>query len=257
MSTPTSDGGRHVIPPDELKCVWMTAGILSYQLCDRQLDCDQCPLDQAMRMYTRRGGPAAAAAIAEPPPADTDRGLRDDRRYGHEHCWVLRQPDEGAGDEIVVRVGLEPALADALLSPRAIVHTEPGGTIQHRATHFWVVTEGGTFGVRAPVDGVLLETNALLNERPHLVAMRPLDEGWLYTLRVEARSRALDRLLEAPAAAREYDAAARRFRESLRQALRSTGRAAGARDDDPTTLQALADALGPARYLALMRRVYA
>lgn len=255
MSSPTSDGGRHVIPPDELKCVWMTAGILSYQLCDRELDCDQCPLDQAMRMYTRRGQPAVVAA-AEPSPVEVDRGLLEDRLYSHEHCWVVRSPAPSAEGE-VVRVGLEPSLAEALLSPRAVVHTEPGGEIQQRATHFWVVTEGGTFGVRAPVDGTLLETNASLLERPHLVAMRPLDDGWLYTLRVGARARGLDRLMDAATAAREYETAARRFRTALRQALHGTGRPGRSRDDEPTTLQALADALGPSRYLALMRRVYA
>jgi hypothetical protein len=34
---------------DPLKCVWMLAGVVDYKLCDRQYDCEHCPLDSALR----------------------------------------------------------------------------------------------------------------------------------------------------------------------------------------------------------------
>jgi hypothetical protein len=34
--------------PVEL-CVWMLSGVLNYRLCDRDLDCEHCPLDRALR----------------------------------------------------------------------------------------------------------------------------------------------------------------------------------------------------------------
>ena len=37
------------VSPPEQRCVWMSAGILTYQLCDRGFDCANCPLDKAMR----------------------------------------------------------------------------------------------------------------------------------------------------------------------------------------------------------------
>ena len=30
-------------------CVWVTAGVLNYKLCDRDFDCEHCPLDAALR----------------------------------------------------------------------------------------------------------------------------------------------------------------------------------------------------------------
>lgn len=34
---------------EPLKCIWMLAGVLTYRLCDRQYDCEHCPLDAALR----------------------------------------------------------------------------------------------------------------------------------------------------------------------------------------------------------------
>ena len=36
------------MPPEELKCVWMTAGVLTYKLCNRGFDCERCLLHQAL-----------------------------------------------------------------------------------------------------------------------------------------------------------------------------------------------------------------
>ena len=38
-----------LIPKKELKCVWMTAGLLSYKLCKYDLQCEKCPLDWELR----------------------------------------------------------------------------------------------------------------------------------------------------------------------------------------------------------------
>lgn len=29
-------------------CVWMDAGVLTFKLCDRDFDCEHCPLDAAL-----------------------------------------------------------------------------------------------------------------------------------------------------------------------------------------------------------------
>lgn len=40
-------------------CVWMRAGVIRFWLCDRNFDCDHCPLDAALR-GTRRPAPQAS-----------------------------------------------------------------------------------------------------------------------------------------------------------------------------------------------------
>ena len=36
-----------VLAPETEPCVWMSAGLISYKLCDRGFDCENCPLDAA------------------------------------------------------------------------------------------------------------------------------------------------------------------------------------------------------------------
>ena len=35
--------------PGALPCVWMSAGVINYRLCDREYECESCPLDTAIR----------------------------------------------------------------------------------------------------------------------------------------------------------------------------------------------------------------
>jgi len=37
------------LPPGILPCVWMSAGVVAFKLCDREGECDGCPFDRAMR----------------------------------------------------------------------------------------------------------------------------------------------------------------------------------------------------------------
>lgn len=257
MNGRPSDGGQHIIPPHELKCVWMTAGVLSYQLCDREFDCENCPVDQAMHTHVRREVVEAHEPAADPPPmpAPRDQGLRADRLYSRNHCWVMRG-ESGAGADARVRVGLEPGLAAALLTPRSVVHTESGTEVEKGNSHLWVVTAGGTFGVSAPLSGTLQESNALLHDRPYLLGTQPLDEGWLYMLRVRSDSKELEGLMGPEAARCDYDLDRRRLREELRKVLHAGDATVTPVALGVESLQGIADTLGPQRYFAILRQVY-
>lgn len=38
-----------VVFPNAQTCVWMEAGVISFWLCNREYDCEHCPLDAALR----------------------------------------------------------------------------------------------------------------------------------------------------------------------------------------------------------------
>jgi hypothetical protein len=41
--------GFLVIPKSEHPCLWMMAGVMAYKLCEREYQCESCPLDMEMR----------------------------------------------------------------------------------------------------------------------------------------------------------------------------------------------------------------
>ncbi len=44
-------------------CVWMTAGVIRFWLCDRGFDCENCPLDRALRRACRPALPVQTDGV--------------------------------------------------------------------------------------------------------------------------------------------------------------------------------------------------
>ncbi len=53
------------LPPGILPCVWMSAGLVAFKLCDREGECEGCPFDRAMQ-GARSEPPAASAGLPAP-----------------------------------------------------------------------------------------------------------------------------------------------------------------------------------------------
>ncbi|MEN8151646.1 MAG: hypothetical protein ABFS86_17655 [Planctomycetota bacterium] len=73
----TSAGSQPIIPIGEVPCVWMAAGVLTFRLCDRDLECGDCPLDRAIRNEpqpetTTRSSEGPAAGFHVPDKAQCD-----------------------------------------------------------------------------------------------------------------------------------------------------------------------------------------
>lgn len=253
MAHETDDRRCRIVPSGDLKCVWMSAGILAYQLCERSLDCEHCPLDQALRARFHRGDPDAAEPAAAPRPAVR---LPDDRRYSRNHCWV--RTENNAPGPSAYRVGLEPGLAAVLPMPHAAVLPRAGEAIEQARAHLWIVAEGGTFPLAAPLAGTVRRPNPRLAGQPSLVSTSPLDEGWLYELETRPPGSPVEALMDAATAEPGYAAAARRFGAELARTLDRHGRALGPTLADGGALLAdVAQMLGPARYFEILCRVYA
>jgi len=68
VETPKHKSGTAT--PQDLPCVWMTAGVLNYMLCDRDFECEHCALDQVLRKQGASFG-TAGRGKSTPPGAAT------------------------------------------------------------------------------------------------------------------------------------------------------------------------------------------
>lgn len=164
-------------------CIWVTAGVLNYRLCDREYDCENCELFHALR-----GDSGAVVARTVPPvslctatglePADRHIGahlatllngcrLDLDRPYRPPHFW-LREREDGEVD-----IGLDPALVRILKPIRRVVTPGEGLVLDRGQSCGWIARQHMAVPLRMPVAGEVTATNP-----------DPLEPGaWLFRIR--------------------------------------------------------------------------
>jgi glycine cleavage system H protein len=251
MSESEAESVHPIVPPGELRCVWMTAGVLSYQLCERKLDCEQCPLDVALRQRFIDQQSLHGHERAPIEPRRTEQPRRN-LLYGRKHMWV------SSHDVHTVRLGLEPGFASVLVSPKAVVLPSIGERIVRNKVCAWIVMDGGTLPIVSPISGKVCETNAYLAENPHAICSSPLGRGWLFELLIESAVVHDSDLLPVADAARIYAEDERRFQALLSAELMKGGADVGITlADGGQALENLSEMLGPSKYFKLVRNIYA
>ncbi len=241
----------HLIPPDEFRCVWMEAGLLSYQLCDRMFECDSCPLDAVMHGRIPQDAAVREAGDARPVPGRAGDIPREGFQYSRNHWWLQ---NTALGQ---VRLGIENGLARTLLAVKGVVFPSPRQQLQKGQACTWVVMDGGTLALEAPVDGVVRSVNHDLVDKPHILRQHPFDEGWLCELEPRHADGEALPLMTAQEASLAYASDQARFSASINSALRGRHPAVGMTlADGGEPLQNYADILGPARYIALLRQAF-
>ncbi len=242
MNSSSQHSEHPLVPPHE-KCIWMTAGLLSYQLCDRQFDCDNCPLDAAMRKQYRS---AESQRTARTPGAEAETSHKD-LYFSRRHCWVRRE----AGN--ICRVGIEAGLAHALMTPKAIAFPALGEQVQKDHICLWIVTSGGTFPLTSPLSGRVWTVNARLTEEPHLIEQQSYDGGWLFEMMVEPNVNVGEELMSPCEAVGKFELDEKTFRDLLSHSLHKMRPIVGPTlADGGVLLQQISDMLGAKKYFSIV-----
>ncbi len=232
-----------VLAPETEPCVWMTAGLISYKLCDRNFDCEHCPLDAALR-----GQMLAVTHQVGHLDRRTDEGLfPGDRLFSPGHTWVQAMSHDDAS---IWRVGLD-AFATALIGCAVGVRCNPGSEELQRGDPICEVDLGlGSLKLSAPVSGHFVRANRILQSHPETLVTEPYGDGWL--LEVEGLDPAgILGLLPAPRALEQTEHDLRRFRRTLALRLLSESGALAA-PDPAQSLRDLRQVLCGAHYVELL-----
>ncbi|MCS7280173.1 MAG: hypothetical protein NZ583_00880 [Desulfobacterota bacterium] len=161
------------------RCVWMTAGLVLYKLCDREYDCTSCPFDIAMR-----GG----AEDLEKEEAPFFK-IEFFNFYHPNHLWVrVENPSK-------VTVGIDSFLSSFLSSVRSIVFPNPGDRFVQGERFCHIVEGRGILPLPSPVSGVVISVNGSLKKKPELLLSDPLNEGFLVKMRPDNFEKDIKKLL--------------------------------------------------------------
>lgn len=243
-------GKYSLIPPSEFRCVWMAAGILSYQLCERQFDCDHCPLDSALRTIPPRPS-SMEPTVSSPAKSAEKLKLIPGYLYSRRHCWIRSQSDT------VVRIGVESMLAAMIGAPRTVVLPSLSERVQADKVCAWIVIEGGTIPVYSPLDGEVTKVNMLLMDQPHDLCSDSMEHGWLFELTTGEEIFNRSSLFRIGEAERIYRDDERRFQALVSAELRKHHAVAGATlPDGGQVVHNIAAMVGAEKYYQMLREVF-
>jgi glycine cleavage system H protein len=176
---------EELIPEDVQACVWMQARLVAYKLCDRNFDCDRCPLDSALRGRQATLDAADASPSAPQPAWD----FPEDRAYASNHHWVKTLEDGR------VSVGLDAFASHLLGTVDRVLCSPVNARIECGAIATDVELSRYFVSLRAPCSGRIIKINDALEKRPHLLVNAAYGEGWLYEMAVaQAAGQGLDLL---------------------------------------------------------------
>lgn len=229
--------------PESMPCIWMSAGLVAYKLCDREYACETCPFDAAMRGCSAADVPAVEAGVDLPEPE-----FPADRRYHPGHLWVR---SVGGGR---VRVGLDAFAAELLQGPGTFLLPSPGTPVRRDAALFWIHDEGEVAPLRAPLTGRVAVTHGLARHRPEVVFRDPYGDGWLFEFRVRDTARERNRDLLSAAAIRDLSERQRaELNGEVREFVRSAAAGSGPTlQDGGVFLRDPRSVMGPRRYYRIV-----
>lgn len=236
------------VPDGKQLCIWMSAGLLTYKLCDREFECDHCPLDAALR-----GIPSASPRqeVLLAPNRDA-RVFPDDRFYTEGHSWVQVA---GGPEGRRLRVGID-AFAAAIIGRCCGVSWRDLETTLSRGETVCQVDLGfGILPVRVPLRGTVAGGNESLENNPCQVVTAPYGDGWIVEL-LAADPTELHGLMTAEAARENMRLDLRWFRRRVATQLFQDAIGVGrSLADGGEPLPDLRQMLGGHRYLDILREL--
>lgn len=161
---------------------------MTYKLCDREYDCEHCPLDAAMRGLTPDAAvtPGAESETESSVPGTEESAgaiapewtFAEDRRYHPGHGWAQER------NPIRVRCGVDAFAARLLDRVHAVVLPAPATAVQQGRIASWVMDGTRLVPLRSPVTGSVERINQAVQLHPELLASSPYADGWLMEVRV-------------------------------------------------------------------------
>lgn len=167
-------------PQGRKPCIWMEAGVLTYRLCDHNMDCEHCPLDKALQAPSE---PSLSAPALQEAEHDLLRHLRQTSfspvaYYGKAFWYAELLPPTR------VRLGLNELAAKLLPTVAEVMLPCRNSHVQPAQTLCWFTTPEGSLSINSPLSGLVVDVNQHLVEDLQRQRQGQSGQVWLLTMEV-------------------------------------------------------------------------
>lgn len=181
---------------NEDKCVWMSAGVVSYKLCNLEFDCEHCAYDIIIRFKIsseivngkyKISNNSKIVDYSEQAKMLIDKLMDveiDPAYYYSKNHICLCDSDPG-----MVLIGIDSLLANILNYLTCIVLLPVGESVKQRKSFCWLIQQGRTLTLYSPISGTVVQNNTLLINSPDLIRSSDFQKSWLTKVKLNKDSR--------------------------------------------------------------------
>jgi glycine cleavage system H protein len=196
-SYPKADFASQLIANNANRCVWMELGMVSYKICDRNFECQTCPLDYGLRGTN----PASIVDCAEHEQLTSENSGKEpitlakkqETSWQHLLKFKLEQnyhihPGHTWIKEIGprrVRIGIDDMIATTLGTIDEVVLPLPGDKIVRGGSCGQIIQFEHIFSIVSPLTGRVVLVNQEIANFPDKMVLAPLTQGWLLDVEPE------------------------------------------------------------------------
>ncbi|HKJ66413.1 MAG TPA: hypothetical protein VKA68_00510 [bacterium] len=253
-----------------LPCIWMMAGVLSYKLCDREYNCDQCELHRVLKSGATYSLPSEQVApLFSSPEEQSEAGgiveehvnnwlsqiiagskIYLDRCYSPSHFWMY--PEE----ENVV-VGIDTNMLKILHPISEMIPPEPHHQFKRHQYCGLIVRDDLTIPLHAPFSGEVVAVNE--SYVSHLQQEYPSDDHWIFKMHPAEKVQTIDDICQGEDMLRWYVRKIHLIKGYLREMLSRTaiGELGVTMADGGETELNLEHILGKKAYKNLVKEIFA
>jgi len=257
-----------IIPEDELRCVWMDAGVAEYKLCDKEFLCETCTynLNVTQQHKEKTGQQAQFEAL---PPMNSRAmtaevlfntilkkrldhlrtiPIPQDRTYSRGQFWI-QQNATG-----VYRIGINHILANFFQPILSIVISKAPVNIHRHDPFCWIILPGGTITLRSPIDAIITRFNPALQQIPSLLSAAPFNDGWI--MEITAKSKGLNSFASSTDSQRLAKQTLHNVEHIFKKTFQNLQPSAGTTlFDGGVSLGTIESILGPTSYREVVNRI--
>ncbi|MCK5331433.1 MAG: hypothetical protein KAK01_08495 [Candidatus Marinimicrobia bacterium] len=163
-----------------VKCIWMEAGVVDYQLCQLNYNCDACDFHSRITQpdyKSKNDYPQRAKTVAiniNSPKADS---FRAGIQYYPNHIWIKH-----IGRQLVI-MGLDDMFFTLWDDISQIITKDVNSVVETNNSFAWLIIPGGLVNLLIPFAGKVVEINPLLTVATQFNLEEfqelPLNQRWI------------------------------------------------------------------------------
>jgi glycine cleavage system H protein len=254
----------NLTPFGDVKCIWMSTGIVDYKLCENNSDCDNCEFYKKMRatfseeyIYGYEQMPKAEEILNSDGYRKIIHSIVNNYKFKNDYSYYSKNLWIKTTNNKEVKIGINSFLGNLLPKNVSVVMPVVGNVVKQGHPVFWLNSGNNIITVKSPLSGIVKSVNSKLIDFPNQISDDNSELSWIFTLKTTNIEKEKNRLYSYKEITTSVAKDAEKLENRLLESIMSSYSGAGSTMADGGIINSnLCDIFGESRYLELINSLF-